>query len=298
MSTVRFDGRVAIVTGAGHGLGRAHARALAARGARVLVNDVDAAAADAVVEDIRRDGGVAAADTGRVEDGLWVVEAALEHFGRVDIVINNAGFLRDAAFHRMRRREWDEVLDVHLTGAYEVTRAAWPHLRGQEWGRVVMTTSIAGVHGNFGQGNYAAAKLGLFGLAQTLAIEGRDKGIRVNAVAPLAASRLTGPVLPRELLERLAPEQVVPLVLLLASDRCPSNGQLFEAGGGCFSRLRWERSRVLAFAGPQVPSVEDLLDGWPVLQSFTGEDHPASVADGFALVDAGRVAGAQGGRHG
>jgi NAD(P)-dependent dehydrogenase (short-subunit alcohol dehydrogenase family) len=297
VSAVRFDGRVAIVTGAGHGLGRAYARALAARGAGVLVNDVDADAAAEAVEDIRRNGGVAVADSARVENGPWIVECALEHFGRIDVVVNNAGILRDAAFHRMQRREWDEVVDVHLHGAFEVTRAAWPHLRAQGWGRVVMTTSIAGIHGNFGQANYAAAKLALFGLAQTLALEGRGHGILVNAVAPLAASRLTADVLPPALLDRLSPDMVVPLVLALASDRCTASGQLFEAGGGCFARLRWERSRVVALDGQPPPTAETLLERWAELDTFEGNDHPASVGDGFALVDASPQRGG-GQRHG
>jgi len=290
MSEIRFEGRVAVVTGAGNGLGRAYALGLAARGASVLVNDVDGKAAQAVVGEIRRDGGVASADTGKAEEGLWVVEAALEKFGRIDIVVNNAGILRDSAFHKMRRADWNDVLDVHLSGAYEVTRAAWPHLREQRWGRVVMTTSIAGVHGNFGQANYAAAKLALVGLAQTLAIEGRGKGVLVNAIAPLAASRLTESILPPGMLDRLAPERVVPLLLLLASEQCPATGQLFEAGGGRFSRLRWERSRVLSFPGDGAPTAEALLRGWSELDAFDGDDHPATVADGFALIEkAGRV---------
>ncbi len=297
MSGIRFDGRVAIVTGAGHGLGRAYALGLAARGAQILVNDVDGKAAQAVAAAIRDAGGIAAADSGRVEEGLWIVEEALEQFGRVDIVVNNAGILRDAAFHKMQRSDWDAVLEVHLSGAYEVTRAAWPHLRAQGWGRVVMTTSIAGVHGNFGQANYAAAKMALLGLAQTLAIEGRERGIRVNAIAPLAASRLTASVLPGGVLDRLAPDQVLPLLLLLASAECPVTGQLFEAGGGCFARLRWERSRVLAFPGEAVASPEALLHGWSGLDAFDGTDHPASVADGLALIDHREGTGPGEGRH-
>ena len=283
MSAIRFDGRSAIVTGAGQGLGRCHARALAGRGAMVLVNDVDGEAARIVVEEIRRDGGVAFAAAASVEDGARIVDIALAQFERIDIIVNNAGTLRDAAFHKMARRDWDDVLGVHLTGAFEVTRAAWPHLRNQGWGRILLTSSIAGGHGNFGQANYATAKLGLFGLAQTLAIEGAGYGIRVNAIAPLAASRLTEGVWPADVLERLAPEHVAPLVLLLASDACPASGQLFEAGGGCFARLRWERSRKVALPSDGESSPETLLRDWATLQAFDGDDHPSSVADGFGL---------------
>ncbi len=288
MTQVRFDGRVAIVTGAGNGLGRCYALALAQRGAKVVVNDLDAGEAGAahrVVEEIRAMGGVAAVDSHDVRQGGSIVEAALDCFGRIDIVINNAGSLRDAAFHKMQREDWTHIQDVHLNGAFEVTRAAWPHFREQGWGRVLMTTSIAGVHGNFGQANYAAAKLGLFGLVQTLAIEGRERGIKVNAVAPLAASRLTRGIFPQDVLSRLDPEHVVPLVLLLASEQCPATGQLFEAAGGAFARLRWERSRTLSLPQAGGGSPEDLLHHWHVMQDFEGGDHPSGVADGIGLAD-------------
>lgn len=283
MSEIRLDGRVAIVTGAGQGLGQAYAVALARRGAAVLINDVEAQSAHSVAKAIVDAGGVALPHVGSAQDGQSVVDAAIDHFGRLDILVNNAGILRDAVFHKMSNTDWQNVLDVHLNGTYAVTRAAWPLLREQEWGRVIMTSSIAGVHGNFGQANYATAKLGLFGFAQSLAIEGAHKNIRVNTIAPVAATQLTRPSLSESLLDGLAAEHIAPLIVLLASDECPSTGQLFEAGGGHFAQLRWERSNVLGFPKPDHVAAEDLLQEWKTLQSFDDSCHPSSVADGFAM---------------
>lgn len=298
MTQVRLDGRVALVTGAGNGLGRSYAKAFAARGAKVLVNDLgglaqgggrDPSVAQAVVDEIVSAGGQAAANGDSVEDGGKIVQSALDHFGRIDILINNAGVLRDAAFHKMTDDDWNVIHRVHLNGAFQVTRAAWPHMRAQGYGRIVMTASGAGVYGNFGQANYSAAKLGLFGLAQALAIEGRSKNVLVNTIAPVAASRLTQTVLPKEVLAVLKPELVTPLVLLLASETCQDTGQLFEVGGGCVARLRWERSAAVAFDPTTEFTPEQLLEDWSTLQSFEGSDHPATVADSFALI--GRHAG-------
>lgn len=298
MTQIGFEGRVVVITGAGNGLGRAYAKAFAARGAKVLVNDLgglaqgggsDSSVAEAVVDEIRRAGGEAAANVDSVEDGARIVQSALDHFGRIDVVINNAGILRDAAFHKMTEDDWDAIFRVHVRGSFQVTRAAWPHLRTQGYGRIVMTASGAGVYGNFGQANYAAAKLGLFGFAQTLAIEGASRNIRVNTIAPLAASRLTENVLPKEVLAALKPELVVPLALLLGSESCDTSGQLFEVGGGCVARLRWERSQPVAFPAGESFTVEQLAAKWRMLQSFANADHPATVADSFALI--GRNAG-------
>lgn len=293
MTQIRFDGRVVLVTGAGNGLGRAYANAFAARGARVLVNDLgglaqgggrDPKVAQAVVDEIKSAGGEAAANGDSVEEGGRIVQSALDHFGRIDVVVNNAGILRDAAFHKMTQEDWDTVFRVHLEGSFQVTRAAWPHMRSQGYGRIVMTTSGAGVYGNFGQANYSAAKLGLFGLGQTLAIEGRSRNILVNTIAPLAASRLTESVLPKQVLAALRPDLVVPLVLLLGSESCDSTGQLLEVGGGCIARLRWERSSPVAFPVGESFSPEQLAAQWQTVQSFVDADHPATVADSFALV--------------
>jgi 3-hydroxyacyl-CoA dehydrogenase/3a,7a,12a-trihydroxy-5b-cholest-24-enoyl-CoA hydratase len=293
MSEARFDGRVVLITGAGNGLGRAYARAFAARGAKVLVNDLggiahgggrDPSVAQAVVDEIRSLGGEAAANGDAVEDGARIVQSTLDHFGRIDVVINNAGILRDAAFHNMTEEDWDTILRVHLKGSFQVTRAAWPYLRSQRYGRIVMTASAAGVYGNFGQANYAAAKHGLFGLAQTLAIEGRARNILVNTIAPLAASRLTATVLPKEVLAAIKPELVVPLLLLLSSEACNSTGALLEVGGGCIARLRWERSSPIVLPVAEGFMPEQVMAQWQTIQSFSAADHPATLADSFALV--------------
>src|SRR6266545_3071699 len=230
---LRFDGRVAIVTGAGNGLGRSHALLLASRGAKVVVNDLGGgmrgegkgqSAADRVVEEIAAAGGSAVADYHSVEDGEAIVRRALDAFGRVDILVNNAGILRDVSFAKMTAEDWDLVYRVHVLGAFRVTHAAWPHMRDQKYGRIVMTASAAGIYGNFGQANYSMAKLGLVGFAGTLAIEGRKHDVHVNTIAPIAGSRLTETVLPRELVDALRPEYVSPLLVWLCHESCQETG--------------------------------------------------------------------------
>ena len=289
--TVSFEGRVVIVTGAGHGLGKNYAQAFAARGARVIVNDLggsskgegaDGSVAQSVSDAIKAAGGDAIPNTDSVEQGHRIVESALDCYGRVDVVVNNAGILRDAAFHKMTHEEWDQVIRVHLSGAFQVTRAAWPHMRSQGYGRVVMTSSGAGIYGNFGQANYSAAKLGLYGLGQALAIEGASKNVLVNTIAPVSASRLTAAVMPADLSAALKPEFVTPLVLYLSSERCKVAGQLFEVGGGCVARLRWERSKIVSFDSQFSP--EDVAASWETIQEFPGNDNPSTIADCFAPV--------------
>ena len=238
MAERRFDDRVAIVTGAGGGLGRQHALTLAERGCKVVVNDLggsahgdgkSSSAADKVVEEIRAMGGEAVANYDSVENGESIVQTALDHFGTVDIVINNAGILRDVSFAKMTKKDWDLVLKVHLEGSMSVTHAAWPIMREKGYGRIIMTTSAAGLYGNFGQANYCAAKLGLAGLANCLAEEGRSKNIHVNTIAPIAASRLTETIMPPNLLENLKPEAVSPLVAWLCHEDCEETKGIFEA---------------------------------------------------------------------
>ena len=246
---IRFDDRVAIVTGAGGGLGRAYALELARRGAKVVVNDLggprdgagegSAAPAEQVVAEIKAAGGEAVANCDNVataEGGASIVKTALDAFGTVDIVINNAGILRDRSFMKMAPGDWQAVLDVHLSGAFHVTRPAFEVMKTRGYGRIVMTSSASGLYGNFGQTNYSAAKLGLVGLMNTLRLEGAKYGIRVNTVAPLAASRLTEDVMPPALLEKMKPEFVVPMTLFLCAEECEMSGHIYNAGMGYFNR--------------------------------------------------------------
>lgn len=289
-----FEERVVIVTGAGNGLGRRHALEFAARGARLVVNDLggspdgagaDASSAEAVAAEIRAAGGTAIANCDSVLDGDKIVQCAMDAFGKLDVLVNNAGILRDTAFHKMDEADWRSVIDVHLNGAYRMTRAAWPHMRGRNFGRVIMTSSAAGIYGNFGQANYSAAKLGLFGLAQSLAIEGASKGILVNTIAPVAASRLTRSVMPERMLAALDPALVAPLVLWLAHETCTDTGQLFEAGGGWIGRVRWERSEGVSFDPHAGYTLEDLAQAWAAVQDFSRSNHPRTVADAFAPLE-------------
>lgn len=281
-----FEDRVVVVTGAGNGLGRSHALDFARRGAKVVVNDLgggiggDGASksvAQTVVDEIRAAGGEAVANTDSVENGERIIETALDAYGRVDVVVNNAGVLRDASFAKMSEEDWDIIYRVHLHGSYKVSRAAWPHMRTSNYGRIIMTTSIAGIYGNFGQANYSAAKLGIFGLAQTLAIEGAAKNIRCNTVAPTAGSRLTATVLPKEVLEALSPDYVTPVVVLLGHEGCPVNGGLFEVGGGWVSQTRWQQTEGVFFR--EQFGAEELLAKWPEVTSFDKARNATTISE-------------------
>jgi NAD(P)-dependent dehydrogenase (short-subunit alcohol dehydrogenase family) len=247
---IRFDGKVAIVTGAGGGLGRAHALELARRGAKVVVNDLGGAvdgsggsseAAQHVVAEIKAAGGEAIANGGSVSDRAGaqsIVRDAVAAFGTVDILINNAGILRDKSFAKMPLEDFELVLKVHLLGSVYTTQAAWPIMADKGYGRIVMTTSSSGLYGNFGQSNYGAAKMGLVGLMNTLKLEGERKGIRVNAIAPVAATRMTANLgMPEEVFDALKPELVTPAVLYLVSEDAP-NGMIIEAGAGYYAQVQ------------------------------------------------------------
>lgn len=291
MSTIDLDGRVAIVTGAGGGLGRSHALALAERGAKVVVNDLGAADGDgpsaaSVVAEIEASGGVAQANTASVADrdaAVGIIDAAREAYGRIDIVVNNAGILRDRSFAKMTEQEVRDVLEVHVMGAFHLTLAAWPHLREQEYGRVINTTSPAGLFGNFGQANYATAKMGLVGLTRTLSIEGARSGINVNIIAPLAASRMTEAILPPEVLAKLDPSLVSPLVTYLSSEACTQTGAIFTAGGGYISRVA-----IVQGDGVVLDEVtpEAIAERWDdIVELGDGREFPGGAAEqGDAVV--------------
>jgi len=280
-SEIRFDDQVAVVTGAGGGLGRAYALELARRGARVVVNDLGGAPdgsgqstslADNVVEEITTAGGTAVANYDSVatlEGGHNIVQTALDTYGRIDILINNAGILRDKSFAKMTPGLWQGVLDVHLQGAFNVTQPAFKAMRKQGYGRIVMTSSAAGLFGNFGQTNYAAAKLGIVGLMNTLKMEGEKYNIKVNTVAPLATTRLTEDVLPPDLTVKLDPELVTPLVLYLCSENCPVSGGIFNAGMGFFSRaavVNGPGTRLGELG--EVPTPEAIAANWEKITSL------------------------------
>ncbi|MES2821219.1 MAG: SDR family oxidoreductase [Pseudomonadota bacterium] len=281
---IRFEDKVVIVTGAGGGLGRAHALLFAKHGARVVVNDLggsthgegaNASAADRVVAEIREAGGTAVANHDSVTDGEKIVQHALDAFGRIDVVVNNAGILRDKTFHKMEDADWDLVYKVHVEGAYKVTRAAWPHLREQAYGRVIFTASTSGIYGNFGQSNYGMAKLGLYGLTRTLALEGRKSNILVNAIAPTGGTRMTEGLIPPQVFEQLKPELVSPLVVYLGSEACQETSGLFEVGGGWIGKVRWERSNGAGFDPKVGFSPEEVAECWQQVCDFEGASHPA-----------------------
>jgi NAD(P)-dependent dehydrogenase (short-subunit alcohol dehydrogenase family) len=271
--------RVVIVTGAGGGLGSSYAKFLAANGALVVVNDVGGARdgsgsgrsmADAVVEEIRGDGGRAVANYSSVatrEGAEAIVATAIEQFGAVHGVVNNAGILRDGAFHKMTDENWDAVINVHLHGGYQVTRAAWPYLREQKFGRVVMATSTSGIYGNFGQANYGAAKLGLVGLVNTLAIEGAKYQITANAVAPMAATRMTADIALQEVLDKLDPDHVAPAVGYLVSEENQESGSVFVVGGGLVQRVAQFQNDGVTFGEP--PSLEEITKRWAEISDMS-----------------------------
>ncbi|MCY1278790.1 putative short-chain type dehydrogenase/reductase [compost metagenome] len=262
--TIRFDGQVAIVTGAGNGLGRIHALELAKRGAKLVINDFGGSrdgtgsstdAALAVVEEIRQAGGSAIANGANVADYEQVqamVKQAVAEFGRVDILINNAGILRDKSFAKMELADIHAVINVHLMGAMNCSKAVWDVMKEQNYGRILMTTSAAGLFGNFGQANYGAAKMAVVGLMNMLAIEGRKNNIHVNTLAPMAATRMTADVMPEALLKASRPEQVTPGALYLVSENAPTK-LVLGAGAGVFTAVRMEETAPVHIAGDVAP---------------------------------------------
>jgi len=281
MADIRFDGKVAIVTGAGGGLGRQHALELARRGARLVVNDLGGAmdgsggsseAATRVVAEINALGGQAIANGSSVTDDAGValmVGAAMAAWGRIDILVANAGVLRDKTFSKMEFADFQFVVAVHLMGTVKPAKAVWEIMKTQNYGRIVVTTSSSGLYGNFGQSNYGAAKLGVIGLMNTLKLEGQKNNIHVNAIAPVAATRMTENLLPPEVAARLAPEFVTPGVVFLCSEEAPS-GAILTAGGGAFALARIVESEGV-YLGEGGLSVEEVRDNWSRITDEAGQ---------------------------
>jgi NAD(P)-dependent dehydrogenase (short-subunit alcohol dehydrogenase family) len=295
LPNLRFDGRVAIITGAGGGLGRAHALELASRGARILVNDLGGAldgsgasrsAAHRVVDEITALGGEAAPNSDSVasaEGGQAIVQAAVEAFGRVDVVVNNAGILRDKAFHKMDAAMIDSVIDVHLKGALYVSQPAFRLMREQGYGRIINTSSASGLFGNFGQANYGAAKAGLAGLTRVLSLEGATRGIKVNAIAPIASTRMTTDVL-GELATKVSPDAVSPLIAYLASEECAVSGHVYSVAGGRIARIFVGETRGVVLPENTPEAIRAHL---PQIDALVVDEfhRPRSLAEENAIID-------------
>jgi NAD(P)-dependent dehydrogenase (short-subunit alcohol dehydrogenase family) len=282
--TIRFDSQVALVTGAGGGLGRAYALDLARRGAKVVVNDLggdpagqgaDAAPARKVAEEIRAAGGEAVPNFDSVasyDGGFNMVKQAIDTWGRLDVVVCNAGILRDVAFHNMSEDDWDKVFAVHVKGSFTPLRAAWPVFRQQSYGRVVLTSSSSGIWGQFGQTNYGGAKAAMVGIMNVLKQEGAKYNVMVNTIAPVAGTRLTATVMPPEALERLKPEYVVPAVVYLVSNECTDSGLVIEAGAGNFNRAALVKGRGVQPGMAEIKDAEWVQANWAAITSLEGAE--------------------------
>lgn len=291
MANLRFDNKVVVVTGAGSGLGRAYALELAKRGAKVLVNDLGCemngegsskGPADEVVELIRKSGGTAVACYESAVNGDKVIKAAVDSFGRVDVLINNAGVLRDNSMVKISESDWDTIMASHLKTTFACTRAAWALMRKQKYGRIVNTTSGAGLYGNFGQVNYSTAKMGIHGFTQTLAKEGEKYNIKANTIAPIGASRMTSGIFTKDILEMLSSEKISPVVMVLAHEFCPESGSLVETTGGWVTKLRWQRGKGVFY--PKAFTAEEVAAKWTEINTFENCDYPRTGTDTLTKV--------------
>lgn len=296
MPELRFDNQVVVITGAGAGLGKAYATFFASRGAKVVVNDLGGSGkgegrsskvADVVVAEIIAAGGKAVANYDSVEDGARIIQTAIDTFGRIDVLINNAGILRDVSFKNMTDKDWDLIMAVHVRGTYKCTKAAWHHFKRQKYGRIINTSSASGLFGNFGQTNYCAAKLGLVGFTKTLALEGKKYNILANVLAPGAGSRLTATVMPPEIVKSMDPNWVVPIVAILVhGSNMQETGSIFEAAAGHFSKIRWERSEGALMNPREGFTPGAVLRNWSKIVNFEeGVEHPKGVSDSMGNLE-------------
>lgn len=290
--SLRFDNRVVVVTGAGAGLGREYALLFASRGAKVVVNDLGGSfhgegqskAADVVVKEIRDAGGIAVPDYNSVVEGHKVIETAISNFGRIDVLINNAGILRDKSLANTADEDWDKIHDIHLKASFITTRAAWPHFRKQKFGRVIMTCSNSGIYGNFGQANYSAAKLGAVGLANTVAIEGAKYNIHCNTIVPTAASRMTKDILPEEFYNELKPALIAPVVVYLCHENTEDNGNIIESACGWATKVHFIRGKgsLLRTSISDSVTPEFVRDRWDAVTDMSQATHLNSIGEASA----------------
>lgn len=280
---LRFDNRVVVVTGAGAGLGREYALLFASRGAKVVVNDLGGSfkgegqskAADVVVKEIRDAGGIAVPDYNSVVEGHKVIDTAISSFGRIDVLINNAGILRDKSVANISDEDWDKIHDIHLKASFITTRAAWPYFKKQNFGRIIMTSSNSGVYGNFGQANYSAAKLGAIGLANTVAIEGAKYNIHCNTIVPTAASRMTKGILPDDFFDQLKPHLIAPVVVYLCHENTEDNGNIIESALGWATKLEIIRGKgsLLRSSIDENVTPEFVRNKWSAVTDMKGARH-------------------------
>jgi len=275
---MRYDGKVAVITGAGAGLGRMYALRFAARGAKVCVNDMNAEAGQKVVDEIKAAGGEACLSAHSVVEGDKVIAAAVAAFGTVHIIVNNAGVLRDVSFSKQTKDQWDLVLAVHLQGTRNMVKAAWKTMSAQKYGRIINITSVNGLYGQFGQSNYSAAKMGIVGFSKTLALEGAKKNIKVNVVAPGAGTAMTATVMPKAIVEAWKPEYVAPIVEYLAHEDCKTSGDVFESGGGWVAQVKFVRTQGNYFDVDATFGPEQIKEKWAQITDFKGADFPEDTA--------------------
>jgi 3-hydroxyacyl-CoA dehydrogenase/3a,7a,12a-trihydroxy-5b-cholest-24-enoyl-CoA hydratase len=286
---MKFDDKVVLVTGSSRGLGNAFARCIAGAGATVAVNSTGRdSGGQNTVEEITAAGGQAVHVPGRVEDAATLVQSVVDACGQIDAIVHNAGFIQDKTLRKMSVEQWDAVLDVLLKSAFLLTQAAWPHFVSRGGGRLVFLSSGSGLYGNFGQGNYAAAKLGVYGLCRTIAIEGEKSDIRCNCVAPFGATTMNSGNMPQELKARIKTDFVAPLIGYLAHPDCTETGSLFEASAGVYKKVRWERSKGLALDTSKPLSIDDIAAGWNEVVDFSASEHPNTMSESLrAMYDPG-----------